>query len=65
MTAAACFTLTALLAILYCGGMYAYRIIKLRQRRAIEYHDRVGPTALTVALIASVVVNLALRLREL
>ena len=62
---AGCFTVTALLAILYCGGMYVYRILQIRKRRAIDYHDRYGPTALTVALIASVLVNLVLRLREL
>ena len=65
MISAGCFTITALLAISYSGGMYAYRIHKLRNRRAIDYHDRVGPTVLCCALIASVLVNLVLRLREL
>lgn len=65
MFAAGCFTVTALLAIVYCGGMYTFRIVRLRQRRAIEYHDRVGPTLLCVALVGSVLVNLVLRLREL
>lgn len=62
---AACFTFTALLAVAYSGGMYAYRIIKLRNKMAVDYHDQWGPTALSLALIGSVVVNLALRLREL
>lgn len=65
MISAGCFTITALIAIAYAGGMYAYRILKLRKRRAINYHDPYGPTALTVALFASVLVNLVLRLREL
>jgi hypothetical protein len=62
---ASCFTVTALLAIVYCGGMYAYRILKLRKRMAIDYHDKYGPTLLCIALVASVLVNLVLRLREL
>lgn len=62
---AGCFTVTALLAIVYSGGMYVYRIKKLRKRRAIDYHDKYGPTALCVALLTSVLANLVLRLRQL
>lgn len=62
---AGCFTLTALLAITYCGGMYAYRILQLRKRRAIDYHDKWGPSLLCVALVGSILVNLVLRLKEL
>ena len=65
MISAGCFTVTALIAIVYSGGMYTYRILKLRKRRAIDYHDKYGPTLLCGALIASVMVNLILRLREL
>lgn len=62
---AGCFTITALMAILYSGGMYVYRIKKLRKRRAIDYHDKYGPTVLCLALVASVLANLVLRLRQL
>jgi len=62
---AACFTLTALLSIVYCGARYAYRIIKLRKRQAVDYHDRWGPAVLSLALVGSVLANLVLRLREL
>ena len=65
MAAAACFTFTALLAIAYSGGMFMYRILKLRKRMAVEYHDKYGPTVLCLALVASVLVNLILRVREL
>jgi hypothetical protein len=65
MISAGCFTITALLAIAYSGGMYTYRILKLRKRRAINYHDAYGPTGLAAALVISVLVNLVLRLREL
>ncbi|OCF37019.1 vacuolar transporter chaperone 4 [Kwoniella heveanensis BCC8398] len=65
MISASCFTITALLAIAYSGGMYAYRITKLRNRIAVDYHDKYGPTVLCAALVGSVLVNLVLRLREL
>ncbi|ORX37345.1 putative vacuole fusion, non-autophagic-related protein [Kockovaella imperatae] len=65
MYAASCFTFTALLAITYSGGMFVYRIAKLRKRMAIEYHDKYGPTVLCLALVASVLVNLILRIREM
>ncbi|AFR94879.1 vacuolar transporter chaperone 4 [Cryptococcus neoformans C23] len=65
MVSAGCFTFTSLSAILYCGGMYAWRIRKMRKREAVDYHDRWGPTALCAALLASVMVNLVLRLRQL
>jgi len=65
MFSASCFTITALVAILYAGGMYAYRIKKLRKREAIDYHDKYGPTVLCLALVASVLVNLVLRIRQL
>lgn len=65
LVSAACFTATALLAIVYSAGMYTLRVIRLRQRRAISYHDPYGPTVLCCALIGSVVVNLAMRLKEL
>ncbi|WWC62681.1 uncharacterized protein I303_105278 [Kwoniella dejecticola CBS 10117] len=65
MISALLFTITALMSITYSGGMYAYRIMKLRKRMAIDYHDKYGPTLLCAALIGSVLVNLVLRLREL
>lgn len=65
IVAASCFTFTALLATAYSGGMFAYRVLRIRDRRAIDYHDKYGPTILTVVLIASVLINLILRLRQL
>nr|ODN99815.1 vacuolar transporter chaperone 4 [Cryptococcus depauperatus CBS 7855] len=65
MFSAACFTFTSLLSIVYSGGRYWYRIVKIRKREAVNYHDKWGPSALCAALIASILVNLALRLREL
>ncbi|KAL1413052.1 vacuolar transporter chaperone [Vanrija albida] len=59
------FTITALGAVAYAGFQYAIRVIAIRDRKAIQFHDPYGPAVLCVALIASLVVNLALRVREL
>jgi len=65
MLAAACFTFTALLTIVYAAGMFVYRTLKLRKRQDAYYNDRVGPTGLCLALMLSIAINLALRVREL
>ena len=65
MIAAGCFVFTSLLAIAYSGGMYVHRILLLRKRMAVSYHDKYGPTVLCITLVASVLVNLILRMREL
>jgi hypothetical protein len=62
---AGCFTLTALMAIVYSGAMYTYRTLRLRKRAAIEWHDPWGPSVLCGAVLASVAINLVLRLRQL
>ncbi|EKC97695.1 vacuole fusion, non-autophagic-related protein [Trichosporon asahii var. asahii CBS 8904] len=59
--ASACFTFSALLATAYSGYMYVLRILRIRDRRAINYHDKWGPTFLCFTVIASVVINLVLR----
>lgn len=63
--AAGCFTFTALLAVAYSGIMYALRILRIRKRLAVDYHDPYGPTILCFTLIASMMVNLVLRVRAL
>ncbi|ORY25634.1 putative vacuole fusion, non-autophagic-related protein [Naematelia encephala] len=59
------FTITALVSIVWAGGMLIYRQRAMAKRRAIEYHDAWGPSVLTLALVASIIVNLALRIKEL
>jgi hypothetical protein len=63
---AAMFTVCALLAIAYACGIFIYRVVRLRKRRAEGmYYDRYGPTALCVVLLASLVVNLGTRVAEM
>ncbi|THV87610.1 SPX-domain-containing protein [Aureobasidium pullulans] len=51
------FTIVALFAICYSMGLYLYRVQSIRNRRAITYHDKWGPSALCVLLFAAVTVT--------
>ncbi|KAI0303588.1 SPX-domain-containing protein [Multifurca ochricompacta] len=63
---AALFTFAALLAIVYSAGIFAYRVLQLRRRRAEGvYYDKYGPTVLCAVLLAALVTNLVLRFSEI
>ncbi|KAI0311287.1 VTC domain-containing protein [Amylostereum chailletii] len=65
LVSAALFTFTALLAIVYSAGVFVYRAMRLRKRRAEGmYYDRYGPTVLCAVLLGALVTNLVLRLTE-
>lgn len=65
LAAAATFTGVALLSLLYTAGMYWWRVQSIRKRRAVNYHDVYGPTALCGALLVAVIVNFSLRFKQL
>ena len=66
LVCAVLFTFTALLAIVYSAGIFVYRTLHLRKRRAEGvYYDKYGPTILCVALLAALVTNLVLRLFDM
>jgi len=56
--AAFAFTIVAILSLLYSVGIYLYRSQAIRNRRAIKYHDSVGPTILCGTLFVAVVLNM-------
>ena len=67
---AACFTLVAMLAMLYALGVFHWRAKRIRTRGGASgsgvggfggFDDRLGPTILTVALAAAVIVNFVLK----
>ncbi|GAA6031847.1 hypothetical protein JCM8097_002018 [Rhodosporidiobolus ruineniae] len=64
LAASATFTATALLALVYTGFRFWIRLHAIRNRKAINYHDYVGPTALCGILLVAVIVNFSLRMRE-
>ncbi|KAL4257594.1 Vacuolar Transporter Chaperone Complex Subunit [Pleurotus pulmonarius] len=66
LISAGVFTLAALIAIAYAGGVFVYRAIRLRQRRAEGlYYDKYGPSLLCFVMFAAMATNVALRLPEL
>lgn len=58
---ASCFYLTALLTILYSAGVYIFRVISIRKKRAARYDDQLGPRLVCCALALSVGVSFVFR----
>lgn len=57
------FTVVACASLIYSMGLYLWRVRMIRERRAVRYHDKVGPTVLCVGLLVAVGINFGLRLR--
>ena len=55
--AAGTFSIVAIIALLYSVGIYLYRAKAIRERKAVKYHDKYGPTALCAALFVAVILN--------
>jgi hypothetical protein len=63
---AALFTFAALFSIVYSAGIFVYRAMHLRKRRAEGiYYDKFGPTIMCVILLGVLGTNLVLRLSEM
>ena len=56
------FTIVACAALMYSAGLYLWRVNMIRGRRAVRYHDALGPTVLCVGLFVAVAINFGLRL---
>ena len=56
------FTIVACAALMYSAGLYLWRVNMIRGRRAVRYHDAVGPTVLCIGLFMAVAINFGLRL---
>ena len=54
------FTVVACAALLYSAGLYLWRVRMIRLRRAVRYHDAIGPSVLCAGLLLSVIINFAL-----
>ena len=59
--AAWAFTIVACIALIYSASLYMWRIQKIRERRAVTYHDKLGPTLLCIGLFAAVAVSFGYR----
>jgi uncharacterized membrane protein YidH (DUF202 family) len=62
MASAWAFTILADAALLYSLGVYVWRVRMIKARRAVSYHDRVGPTVLCLGLLGAVAAAFGLRL---
>jgi len=60
--AAWAFTIIACIALFYSAGLYLWRVRKIRERRAVVYHDKWGPTLLCIGLLVAVSVSFGLRI---
>lgn len=58
---AACFYFTAVLTILYSAGVYVWRVMSIRNKRAVRYDDQIGPRLICGALSLSVFVSFVFR----
>lgn len=56
------FTVLACGSLLYSMGLYLWRANAIRERKAIQYHDRWGPTVLCLGLLTAVAISFGLRL---
>jgi len=55
------FTFIAMAAMLYALATFHWRAASIRRRGQAGFDDRLGPTVLTLALLAAVIVNFVLR----
>ncbi|TKA43452.1 hypothetical protein B0A55_13474 [Friedmanniomyces simplex] len=55
------FTIVAVLALFYSMGIYLWRVRNLTKRRAVNYHDKWGPSALCAGLAVAVAISFAFR----
>ncbi|KAI9855948.1 MAG: vacuolar transporter chaperone [Vezdaea acicularis] len=58
------FTFVAMATMIYALVTFHWRARSIRKRGQSGFDDRLGPTVLAIILLAAVVVNFALRIRE-
>ncbi|GAB7360797.1 hypothetical protein MBLNU230_g0784t1 [Neophaeotheca triangularis] len=61
LASAWCFTLVALAALFYSLALYLWRVDKIKNRRAVSFHDRFGPTVLCFMLFGACAVSFGYR----
>lgn len=61
LSSAWAFTVLAILSLCYSMGLFLWRVDKIRKRRAVNYHDKWGPSVLCVGLVVAVGVGFGVR----
>ncbi len=62
MASAWAFTIVAVVALFYSMGIFLWRVDMLKKKRAVNYHDKWGPSALCLGLVIAVGINFGYRL---
>lgn len=57
LKASVCFYITAATTIIYSIFNYLWRVVRIRNKQAVRYDDRIGPTVICFALAAATGVN--------
>ncbi|KAI7497163.1 SPX-domain-containing protein [Hortaea werneckii] len=55
------FTVVAVVALFYSLGLYLWRVRAIKSRRAVDYHDKWGPSVLCFLLLIAVAISFAYR----
>ena len=58
------FTIVACASLFYSLILYLWRVAMIRERRAVKYHDAVGPSVLCFGLFVAIAINFGLRIRQ-
>ena len=61
MASAWAFTVLAGISLLYSMGIYLWRVDMIKKKRAVEYHDKWGPTFLCLGLLIAVGISFGYR----
>ncbi|EGP86744.1 unnamed protein product [Zymoseptoria tritici ST99CH_3D1] len=64
MAAAVAFTVVSVIALMYSMGIFLWRVDRIKQRKAVNYHDKWGPSFLCLGLVACVGVAVGFRLKS-
>jgi len=63
LAAAIAFTVVAIVALFYSMGIFLWRVDRIKQRKAVSYHDKWGPSVLCIGLVACVGVAIGYRFK--
>ncbi|KAK3052770.1 vacuolar transporter chaperone [Extremus antarcticus] len=55
------FTILAAVALFYSMGLFLWRVDKIKKKRAVEYHDKWGPSVLCFGLVVAVAISFGYR----
>lgn len=61
MASAWAFTIVAVIALLYSMGLFLWRVDMIKKKRAVNYHDKWGPSVLCLGLVVSVAISFGYR----